>query len=241
MNDDDRFHLLLGSYETPPFRYGDRVLCERLGWCVVTGMSDGPIPWPMGRPLYRSRGRASVLLVSTLVNAVLHESEVAVAHWWGVSHDVAWKMRKALNVPEFNEGTRRLKGEVAREPASVEARAVGVRRVGPDPERRAKIAAAKRGKPRPRHVVEAIIAAHLGTHHTDGARAKMSEAHRLRGTRPPKAGRAWTTEEDDLVRTLPPAEVAARTRRTLAAVYVRRIVLRMPDGRTRESKRDKGR
>jgi NUMOD3 motif len=165
------------------------------------------------------------------LEAVRQESEVAVAHWWGVSLDVAWKMRKALAVPEFNEGTRRLKGEVAREPASIEARAEGCRRVGPDPERRARIAAAKRGKPRPAHVVEAIIAAHKGTRHTDEARAKMSAAQRRRGARPPKAGRSWTPEEDELLRTLRPVEVAARTGRTLTAVYGRRIVLGMPDGR----------
>ena len=35
-------------------------------------------------------------------------------------------------------------------------------------------------------------------------------------------GRAWTPEEDELVRALPPAEAAARTGRTLPAVYQRR-------------------
>jgi hypothetical protein len=101
-----------------------------------------------------------------------------------------------------------------------------------DPARRAKIAVARRGKPRPRHVIEAMRAANLGRKHTDQTRRRMSEAHRRRGTRPPAAGRPWTAEEDALLTAgLVAAEVAARTRRTLTAVYIRRRQLQMPDGR----------
>jgi hypothetical protein len=35
----------------------------------------------------------------------------------------------------------------------------------------------------------------------------------------------WTAAEDQLVRTLPPAEAARRTGRTLLAVYARRHIL----------------
>jgi hypothetical protein len=45
--------------------------------------------------------------------------------------------------------------------------------------------------------------------------------------------RAWTRKEDKLVRTMPPAEVASRTGRTLTAVYDRRSLLGVPDGRRR--------
>ena len=61
----------------------------------------------------------------------------------------------------------------------------------------------------------------------------MSEAHKRRGTRPPAAGRPWTADEDELLSTLPAAEVARRTGRTLTAVYNRRIDLGMPAGRRR--------
>jgi hypothetical protein len=44
---------------------------------------------------------------------------------------------------------------------------------------------------------------------------------------------AWTAAEDDLLRRLPPAEVARRTGRTLVAVFARRSRLRLPDGRRR--------
>jgi len=63
----------------------------------------------------------------------------------------------------------------------------------------------------------------------------MSEAHRLRGTRPPK-GTPWTEREDELVRTLPAKEVAKRTGRTLQAVWSRRRELRLPDGRTKTAR-----
>jgi hypothetical protein len=64
-----------------------------------------------------------------------------------------------------------------------------------DPERRAEIAAAKRGKPRPTPV----------------------------GWVP--FGTAWTAEADELVRTLPPAEAAELTGHPLGSVYQRRSEL----------------
>ena len=73
----------------------------------------------------------------------------------------------------------------------------------------------------------------LGTPHSAEARAKMSAAHKRRGSRPPKAGRPWTAEEEALLRRLPPAEAARRTGRTLKAVYAWRRVLGVPDGRRR--------
>jgi hypothetical protein len=44
VNDRDRFRLLFGSYRTPRFRYGRKVLCAVRGEVVVVGLSDGPIP-----------------------------------------------------------------------------------------------------------------------------------------------------------------------------------------------------
>jgi thiamine pyrophosphate-dependent acetolactate synthase large subunit-like protein len=48
-----------------------------------------------------------------------------------------------------------------------------------------------------------------------------------------KPRRPWTPEEDELVRSLPAQEAAARTGRALNAVYERRIDLKVPDGRRR--------
>jgi hypothetical protein len=89
-----------------------------------------------------------------------------------------------------------------------------------------------RGKPRPQHVLDAAHAARRGSHHTEEARRKISEASRRRGALVPGTI-PWTAEEDELVRTLPAEEVARRTGRSLIAVYARRNRLRVPDGRRR--------
>jgi hypothetical protein len=54
----------------------------------------------------------------------------------------------------------------------------------------------------------------------------MSEAHRRRGTKPPKAGRAWSADEDGLVLNLPVQEAARKTKRTINAVKQRRWKLK---------------
>src|SRR5262245_4745192 len=99
------------------------------------------------------------------------------------------------------------------------------------PERREKIAAALRGKAPPRHVVEAARKGRTGKPHDEAARAKMSRAHRQRGTLVPGTV-PWTAEEDEAVRTMTPAEAVKRTGRTLVAVWARRRVLKLPDGRS---------
>lgn len=101
-----------------------------------------------------------------------------------------------------------------------------------DPERRAKIAAFPRGRPRQKSNMEPAWEANRGRKPTDETKRKMSETHSQRGTRQPKAGRAWTGEKDALVRVLPASEVATRTGRMLQAVYSRRSLLDLNDGRT---------
>jgi hypothetical protein len=146
--------------------------------------------------------------------------------------DTVWKWRKALDVGATTPGTSRLRHEYGIEPAQLEnvARAMARAR---DPERRAKLSAARKGNPRPPHVGRAVAEAHRGTHHSAQTRAKMSATHRKCGTRLPKAGSHWTAEEDALVRTLSAAEVATKTRRSRQAVYDRRHELQVPDGRRR--------
>jgi hypothetical protein len=81
--------------------------------------------------------------------------------------------------------------------------------------------------------VEAIGRIWRGKKMSAETRAKMSAAHKARGTRPPKAGRPWTKAEDAMLVRLPAAEVARRTGRSLQAVYTRRHDLGLPDGRRR--------
>jgi hypothetical protein len=64
-----------GPYRTPHFRYGRVVWCEVHGDVRIVGMSDPPIPWPIGQ-----KGRARSLVVfGALGKAVRREAAVAVA------------------------------------------------------------------------------------------------------------------------------------------------------------------
>jgi hypothetical protein len=178
---------------------------------------------------------APAVVFKDLAKAVRRESEVAVAHHWGVDEQTVWKWRKALGVGPTTEGTSRLRSDYAREPAVVAGLRKAQAKSG-DPGRRAKLAAAMRGKKMDRRVVEALAAQRRGTRHTEESRRKMSEAHRRRGTLVPGTV-VWTEREDDLVRSLPAPEAARRTGRPIGAVWARRRRLKVPDGRRKENTR----
>ena len=233
MNDQQRFQLLFGSYRTPRFNYGATVFDEARGSVQITGLTDGPIPWPLGKPR-GLRVKSTIILFSGLIKAVQRESNQAVAHWWGVSGQTVTKWRKALGVGPTTKGTSRLHSTYDYEEGVERGRRQAhkmSRDSVKDANRRAKIAAAKRWKKRPTHVIEAMRQTNLGRHLSKQTRQRMSKAHRRRGTRPAWLNSAWTSQEDRLLRTLPAEEVARRTGRSLSAVYSRRSKLRLPDGR----------
>jgi hypothetical protein len=218
---------LLGRYKTPRFRLGDVVRCARRGEVRITGVSDAPTPWPVGQTLPNGRAR-SLVLYGGLAEAVKRESAEAVMYFWGVKHATVWAWRKALGVGQYTEGTRKRKSEAfAPHAARVNESS---RPTWSSQERRAKISAAKKGKPRPPHVVEAMRRGRTGKPHDEETRQKMSKSHRERGTLVPGT-KTWTAQEDELVRTLRPKEAAQRTGRTLVAVWARRRELKLPDGR----------
>jgi hypothetical protein len=225
MEDAERFRLL-GKYKTIRFRYGGKVLCEVRGEVTICGLSDAPIPWPL---CTRGRGRRSLVVFKDLHKAILRESNQAICHWWGLTPQTVSKWRKALGVERNTEGSRRLSTEYCQEPWAVAALKQAQAK-SQDPQRRAKIAAARRGNPRPPHVGQAVAAAHRGTHHSEATRRKMSRTHRRLGTLVPGT-KVWTVEEDQLVRTLPAAKAAKKSGRSLTAVYTRRNRLGVPDGR----------
>ena len=212
MKDSDRFKLYFGPYDTPRFRYGQRVWCHYRGWVKIVGLTDGKIQWPIRRPIKSNPGRDSMVIYHGLKRAIEKESNQGVAHWWGVSRGTVRRWRRALAVPRKTPGTVRtldvtLKAE----------------------SRRSKIAASRVGKPRPKHVMEAVRKANLGRPLSSETRKKMSEAHRKRGTRPPWLNPAWSQREDKLLRDrLPTAEVVKRTGRTATAVCLRRLKLKLP-------------
>ncbi len=209
-------------------------MCAVHGELIVDGLTDGRIPWPIGR----GARQRSIVLFRDLERAVERESFQAVAYWWGVGASTVAKWRRALKVPTVNEGTRLLRVAIAKSPALVAARQKAWSKAR-DPARREKIAASKRGKKRPAYVVSGMRARMLGKKLCDNTRRKMSEAHRRLGTRPPKAGPAWSAEEESLLQTLPAAEVATRTGRSLAAVYSRRSSLGLNNGRTARHQRER--
>jgi hypothetical protein len=219
-----RHQLHFGPYRTPAFRYGKRVQDEVRGEVEFVGTSAGRIPWPVGK-----QGRyRSLVVYKDLAKAIRREAVLAV------TPQTVTKWRRRLGITnQWPKGTLRLRRAYIEEPFFKRATRLA-RATASDPERCAKIATARRGKPRPPHVVEAVRQAHLGMRHTDAARNRMSVAHRLRGTRPPKAGRPWTSKEDALLEKLRTDEIVARTGRTKAAVYLRRRVLGLPDGRRRK-------
>jgi hypothetical protein len=71
VEDADRFHLL-GTYKTPRFRYGQAAFCEVRGEVTLVGLTDAPIPWPVGK-----RGRALSLVVSKGLARVVRDSAVS--------------------------------------------------------------------------------------------------------------------------------------------------------------------
>jgi len=227
MSDADRYPLI-GTYTTPRFRYGARVVCQARGEVEIVGLTDAPIPWPIGK---RGRHKA-IVLYGALVKAVRRESSLAIQYWFGVGPFTVWKWRKALGVDRNTEGTSLLFSEISQtNPAVIEglAKAHGKAK---DPERRAKIGAAQKGKARPKSAMQAAWEANRGREVSDESLQRMSAAQRRRGARPPKAGRAWSAEEDALVRELPASDVVNRTGRTLSAVYTRRHQMGLKEGRT---------
>lgn len=145
MNTFRQFKLLFGPYQTPRFRYGSIVWCELHGQVKITGVTTGRIPWPVGV----KDGRRVIVVYKGLLKAIKRESAIAIKHWWGVCDYTVWKWRAALGVGRSNEGTKRLKSENFQEPWAQRTRRKAHAKAQ-DPDRRAKIAAAKRGIPRPR-------------------------------------------------------------------------------------------
>jgi hypothetical protein len=218
-------HDLLGTYQTPKCKIGQRVLCQARGTVEIIRLSSGRIQWPIA--VVPGVGGRSMVLYADLERAVRRETPSAIMHWWGVGSNTVWQWRKALGVKNTPAETARRKKNGKANVKAIRAMHATAR----DPGRRAKIATARRGKPRSAEVVEGMRKRMLGQKLPKATRAKMSAAQRARGTKPPKAGRPWTAAENELLRALPAADVAKRTGRTLPAIYIQRRRLKMPDGR----------
>jgi len=222
MHPQTRFKLHFGPYRAPKFRYGAKVFDEVRGEVEIVGLTDGRIPWPIGK---KERSK-SLVVYKGLAKAVRRESAQAVAHWWGVTAQTITKWRRLLGVKGMTGGELRLRQAYGQSEWFKRAQRKAWTKAR-DPVRRAKIAESRRGKPRPPHVTEALRQANLGRSHSEETRRKMSLAHKRRGTRPPKAGKSWTAQEDALLRKFPTRTIVEKTGRTMYAVQMRRAVLRI--------------
>jgi hypothetical protein len=223
MTEPDRIKLL-GTYRTPRFRYGDVVTCAVRGEVRIVAVSDGRIPWPKCRS-----GRAhAIILYGALAEAVRTESVRAVAYWFGVGRDTAWKWRVALGVGRKTEGTSALHSRWA--PQSCQS-AKAKRKLGKAmtaPERGAKISAALKGHAVPQSTRGAISRANKGRKQTIEERRKRSETHKKRGIVPRAVeGLLWTAEQDALLGTMTDREVGARLGKDQSAVSARRYRLKV--------------
>ena len=60
------------------------------------------------RPYVKKPGLHSRIVCGDLIRAVQTESEIAVAHHWGVTPNTVSRWRQALCVPRMTEGSRKL-------------------------------------------------------------------------------------------------------------------------------------
>jgi len=101
-------------------------------------------------------------------------------HWFGFGHHTLWLFRKALVVkPDDIEGLHRLRAAHGAAPWFKRAQRKAWTKAS-DPERREKIAAAKRGKPRSPATIAKMRKAATGRKHTAATRAKMRRSARCR-------------------------------------------------------------
>lgn len=225
MNDRERLKLLYGPYEPPRARRGDVLTCEYRGRDVKVGgmSSDAPIQWPTAL----KTGKRSLIVCGDLARAVRTESEIAVAHHWGVSVVTVWYWRKALGVPQITEGTARLYEDYKPEKLTDDVVALG-REHAREPEVRERMAETKRGVPAHPNTRAALMESCQQPKSDDW---KRQARERMVGKRPwgPNSVRPdWTPNEDALLGTDRDRAVAQKVGRTIAAVRQRRQALGIP-------------
>ena len=169
----DRYALHFGPYQTPRFRYGQRVECEVRGEVEIVGLSAGHIPWPLGR--VDGNSNRALVIYKGLGKAIRQESATAICHWWGVTPQTVSRWRGVIGIGPHTAGSRRQRSSIAT--ANYPKVRAALHSKAHEPKRAAKIAAAKRGKPRPAEVVEAMRQANIGRKHSAATRKAMSEAH----------------------------------------------------------------
>src|SRR5262249_47419333 len=136
---------------------------------------------------------------------------------------------KALGVEQYNEGTKSLFRRWMPEKLLDEESVRKAIQAAKSPERNAKIALAKCGKPRPEHVRMALLKANIGRKITEATRRKLREAIKRQATLSPMLrGPLWSADEEALLGTMPDKDVAAQTGRSVKGVGEHRRKLGIP-------------
>lgn len=117
--------LIAGPYKPPRVRIGDLLYCERYGKVVVSAFS-GRLRWPCCRP---KGSHDSLILCGELVRAVETESVLAISYWWTVCDATVHRWRRCLGVGRTNPGTRRLRGQQAKQVFTAERRARAIKTI----------------------------------------------------------------------------------------------------------------
>jgi hypothetical protein len=87
--------LRFGPYLTPVIAVGTVVECEVRGLVTVVGLSDAPIPWPLGE----RDGERQPIVFKALARAVRQEAPTPLAAAWGVSTWTAFLWKAACRSP----------------------------------------------------------------------------------------------------------------------------------------------
>jgi hypothetical protein len=227
MIDSERYRLLHGPYAAPKCRVGGLLYCVRRERDLkVSGLTDAPIQWPFTRVA----GPKSLIVCGDLVRAVRTESELAVAHHWGVARKTVWKWRTALGVPMWNEGSRRLLLETVPERVDLETLALA-REKSRTREARAKMSAARKGRP-PHPNLRAAARIAASQPKPESFKRKMSRRvrreWRLGSRHGHPRGRPWTEAEIARLGTDTDEAIAHELGRTPAAVQKLRLKRGVP-------------
>lgn len=246
--------MLHGPYDPPRIRSGDTLFDERFGWIKTGGYTNAPIPWPR----ILKTGRHAPILCGRLIDAVKSESEIAVAHHWGVGLTTVWSWRKTLGIGRINEGTSRLYQEYKPEKLTDERAKLGRVAANTVETRKAK-SERMRGKPIHLNAATALRLS-IKKPKRKSHRQSLSKAHQwitlsrfsafrspewiareqsalnaIQIAPPPSRGRRWLAEEIDLLGFAPDSILAKLLGRTRKQIAMARQVRGIPAWTRREN------
>jgi hypothetical protein len=192
------------------------LFCEIHGTVKVGGFHDGPIPWPW----IKKSGRHTLILCGALVKAVKRESEIGVAHHFGVSKGTVKLWRRALGVARVTEGTHILTSQISH--ARNDDRLDRAQQNSKKPAALAKASAKLKGRTIAPQTIEAVRKA-ARRPRGESWKKKMVKYWRDRGHPPGHPEhRFWTAREIALLGTAIDANVAKRIGRSRTAAAQRR-------------------